>query len=90
MRVTNSLDQDQVRHSAEYPPLVIPRVTIHCRNIFLGQKFFISWFTGKKIWIVGRGTKKKSYENDQFSFLFNMSRTNSKTSKVNQQSVLNL
>ena len=44
------------------------------------------------------GTKKrrkKSSENDQLSghflsIFFNISRTNSKTSKVNQQSVLNL
>ena len=41
--------------------------------------------------------KDKSSENDQltghfqsFYFFFNISRTNSKTSKVNQQSVLNL
>ena len=39
--------------------------------------------------------EKKSSENDQLtgrfqSFFFNISRTNSKTSKVNQQSVLNI
>ena len=40
--------------------------------------------------------KEKSSENDQLTglfqsfFFFNISRTNSKTSKVNQQSVLNL
>ena len=46
---------------------------------------------------MGGGQKKKSSENDQFTghfqfselFFFNISRTNSKTNKVNQYSVLN-
>ena len=42
----------------------------------------------------GRKKKEKSSENDQSaghvqSFVFTISRTNNKTSKVNQQSVLN-
>ena len=41
---------------------------------------------------LGSGTKKKSSEKLTYHFqsFFNISRTNSKTSKVNQQSVLNL
>ena len=62
--------------------------------------FYQLIYRGKNFKLRVRGNEKKSSENDQltghfqaffFYFIFfNISRTNSKTSKVNQQSVLNV
>ena len=69
-----------------------------CILIILGQIFFISWFTGIFFSDLGSGGREKKRALKMTSqlvifravFFFNISRTNSKTSKVNQQYVLNL
>ena len=61
---------------------------------WLRPEFFIMGFTGFffrfRVGGGGRKNKQKPSENDQLTFFFIISRTISKTSKVNQQSVLNL
>ena len=58
-------------------------------------RIFYKLIYEKKFSDLGSGDEKKSSEKDQFSghfqsIFFNIPRTNSKTSKVNQQSVINL
>ena len=84
--MSNSLDQDQCRHFACHGfKLFRPEFFISC---------MIYWNVFSDLGLGGRKEKKKASKMTgpfhSFSLFLNISRTNSKTSKVNQQSVLNL